>query len=187
MKYSTKSRVQFALSTKCFYPLWTSLVLFLCLFELVDVTSAQVAQVEPLCTITITAPQASIKAGSEVNLDIMTKNVSDRTLYIVYSTAGRNMKLDVRDSESNPVSETPFGLKVHGTDPKRTPFAGTVFSTRVALKSGEVSQERLTLDKEYNLTKPGKYSIRVQRSDILSDTNALIFVKSNTIIITVSP
>ncbi len=166
----------------------SGLILSVSLLGLAHMTSVEVAQVDPpLCTVTITAPETSIKVGSEVKLDIATKNVSDRTIYVVYSTVGRNMKIDVRDSEGNPVSETPFGLKVHGTDPKRAPFAGTVFSTRVSLKPSETSQEKLVLDKEYDLTKPGRYSIRVQRSDVLSDTNTVIFVKSNTIIVTVTP
>jgi hypothetical protein len=164
----------------------SGLILFGTLLGVAPMTSAEVAQVEPiLCTVTITAPETSTKVGSEVKLDVVTKNVSDRTIYVAYSTAGRNMKIDVRDSEGNPVSETPFGLKVHGTDPKRAPFAGTVFSMRVPLKPGETSHEQLVLDKEYDLTKPGRYFIRVQRSDILSDTNTVTFVKSNTIILTV--
>jgi len=162
------------------------LILLLPMFGLTSVTAAQVAQVEqPPCTITISTPENSIKAGLEVKLDIATKNVSDRTIYLVFSTVGRNMKIDVRDNEGNPASETPYGLEIHGTDPKRRPFAGTAFSTRVPLKPGETFEEKLVLSKEYDLSKSGRYSVRVQRSDVLSDANTGIFVKSNAITVDV--
>jgi hypothetical protein len=165
------------------------LILFLPVFGLISVATAQVVQVEqPSCSISISTPESPIKAGLEVKLDITTKNVSDRTIYLVYSTVpGRNMRIDVRDSEGNPVSETPYGLKVHGTDPKRVPFSGTMFSTRVPVKPGETYEEKLVLSKEYDMSRPGRYSIRVQRSDVLNDTNTVTFVKSNTITVIVTP
>jgi hypothetical protein len=61
-------------------------------------------------TLTISAADSVVKTGTDVKLDIAIKNVSDRTIYLVSTTAGRSMKIDVRDSEGKQVSETPYGL-----------------------------------------------------------------------------
>lgn len=144
-------------------------------------------------TITIsTSPRASV--GSEVKLHITTKNTSDGTIYHIVRAGGppgRNLDISVRDSKGNPVQETEHGRKIHGTDPNREPWSGSVFTGRYPLKPGDVLEEELNLAEEYDFSKPGKYSVQVLRSDITTDgeiksrsTSPLAVVKSNTITLT---
>jgi hypothetical protein len=158
----------------------------------VGVSPAQLAQ--PLYTITISTPESVIKVGSEVRLDVTTKNVSNQTIYMFFSTApGRDPEIHLRDSKGNPVLETPYGQKVHGTDPNRRPFSGSVFGYQETLKPGETFEEKLNLSEEYDLSKPGEYTIQVRRHDVLSEddlkskSRTVAFVKSNTITITITP
>lgn len=137
------------------------------------------------------AADSVVKSGTDVKLDIAIKNVSDRTIYLVSTTAGRNMKIDVRDSEGKQVSETPYGLKVHGTDPKRVPFVGSVFSAKLPIES---YSETLVLSKEYDLNKPDTYRVQVSRSDVMNgstegnmNATRIGIVNSNTITVTVIP
>jgi hypothetical protein len=126
--------------------------------------------------------------GSEVTLHIITKNISDKTICHVVSSggpSGRNLDISVRDSKGNSVQETEHGRKVHGAELNRQPWSGSVFSGRYPLRPGEVFEEKLNLAEEYDLAKPGRYSIQVLRSDIVTEEeikshSSAQAVKSNT-------
>lgn len=113
-----------------------------------------------------------VKVGSEVALHITTKNTSDKTIYRVVRSGGphgRDLDISVRDSKGDSVHETPLGRKIHGTDQNREPWSGSVFTGRYPLRPGEVIEENFNLSEEYNFSKPGRYSVQVLRSDIVTE------------------
>jgi hypothetical protein len=150
---------------------------------------------KPALLITIGVPNTTARAGSEVILNVVTKNISDRVLYRLETSAdaffGRNLQIDVRDGKGIWVLETPYGRERHGTDPNRPRFEGSVVSIRTPFKPGEIFEEKVVLSKEYNLSKPDTYTVHVLRSDMLSETNnnfsKVTAVKSNMIALTVIP
>jgi hypothetical protein len=150
---------------------------------------------KPPFTITISTPASSIRAGSEVDLNVVTQNISDRVLYRLETSAdaffGRNLQIDLRDGKGIWVLETPYGRERHGTDPNRPRFEGSVVSIRTPLKPGETFEEKIVLSREYDLSKPDIYTVHALRSDMLSETNInfskVTAGKSNTITLTVIP
>jgi hypothetical protein len=98
--------------------------------------------------------------------------------------------MSVLDSEGNPVPETPFGKEIHG---KVWPSAlvnglaltGSVTAENpISIRAGETVKDRpRDLAKEYDLSKPGTYTIRARRYDPSSKTE----VVSNSLTITLTP
>jgi len=171
-------------------------VLMFALPALAGNSTAQITQPnESSYTINIAALPSVVKAGSEVKLSIIVKNISDQIIYHVVTTGkpGRNLDIAIRDSKGDPVQETPHGRKVHGTDPNRQPWSGSVFTGRYPLKPGETFKETINLSQEYDLSQPGTYSVQVLRSDLITErdikakSNAVAAVKSSTITLTVTP
>jgi hypothetical protein len=155
------------------------------LSTLVVITGMIAAQGSPPAelwfSVTISTPETSVRAGSDVKLKVIFANDTEKDLHFGAGGPGRGgpvFDIDIRDSDDKPVSETPYGLKMHGKDPH--PFAGSVFSA--TLHHGETMEEELILNKEYDLSKPGKYTVQVKERNPVFQT-----VKSNTIAITVIP
>jgi len=146
-------------------------------------------------TIAITISPTLVKTGSEVKLGITSKNISDQTIYHVVSTGtpGGNLNIAIRDSQGNPVQETPHGRKVQGTELNRQPWSGSVFTERYPIKPGETFEETINLSQEYDLSQPGTCTIQVLRSDVITEhdiktkSNIVTAVKSNTIAMTMTP
>ncbi len=85
--------------------------------------------------------------------------------------------IDMRDSDGKSVAETPYGLKMHAKDPH--PWRGSVLTATA--HPGDKIEEELILNKEYDLSKPGKYTIQVQERNPKFQA-----IKSDTITITVA-
>jgi hypothetical protein len=159
----------------------------------VDIADAQVSQAqkspESPFTLTLSSPQSTIHAGSEVKIDITLTNVSQQDIYYFPVITGRpsdmegGFRLDVRDSENKRVQETAHGMKVHDSEPTRTPHRGSVFSTRQTIKPGGTLLRSRVLSEEFNLSKPGQYTVQAERADPLTHLTA----KSNKLVITVLP
>jgi len=136
---------------------------------------------EPWFSVTISTPEASVSAGSDVKLNVVFANNTGKDLHSGYGGLGRNgpvFDIYIRDSKNMAVLETPFGLTMHGKNPH--PFSGSVFSA--TSHPGETIKEELNLSKEYDLSKPGKYTVQVRERHPVFQS-----VKSNTITITVDP
>jgi len=89
---------------------------------------------------------------------------------------------DIRDSASKPVPLTEYGLKANCLDsPGGVPriCAGSTFGD--ILEPGKSFRQTLALSKEYDLSKPGKYTVQASRFDGKTD------VKSNTLTLAVMP
>lgn len=95
---------------------------------------------------------------------------------------GPIIDIDIRDAEGRPVPETPDGRKLHVKDHRDGP-GGAFTVVRVPIKPGKTFEEEPMLNKEYDLSTAGKYTIQAHRFDGVSMT----LVKSNTITVTVTP
>jgi hypothetical protein len=155
-----------------------------------DLAVAQNSQPQQVpVTLTLSSPQSTMHAGSEVKLDITLTNVSQKDFdeYLISTNRPRDIeggyKVDVRDSENKPVKETDHGMKVHGTDPNEKPFSGSVFSGHMVIKPGGTAHRTRILSQEFDLSKPGHYTVQAERRDRLTN----ILVKSNKLEITLLP
>ena len=161
---------------------------------ILNATQVTSAQQRPAYTVTVFASPTVVKAGSDVKLTITIKNVSDATIYhiVISGKPGRNWWILVRDNQGKSVYETSNGRKIHGNDPSQHPWSGSVFSGRYPIKSAETFQQTIDLSNEYDLTKPGTYSIQVMRSDVFTEDDIKMGksgtpVKSNIVTLDVRP
>jgi hypothetical protein len=147
----------------------------------------QAPETQPSFTITISTPVRSIKVGSEVDLNIVTKNISARNIYHHVTNLGDRLEIDARDSRGYPVLETPYGLKT------RRPLSGgiTAASFSIPLKPGATFEEKVLFGRDYDLSKPDTYTIQVHRDDVLNEDEMTLgrgsVVKSNVINLIVIP
>ena len=150
-------------------------------------TAAGAAQTEqrPPFTLTISAAKTSVPVGSPMTLIAEMKNVSDKDIFTGITMTGDRVQLhhiDIRvlDKDGKPVPETEHGMLIHGRHPRGSTVINHAFSIPVA--PGESTPEDYDLAKEFELTKPGTYSVQAQRLDYASQ----ILVKSNTITFTIT-
>jgi hypothetical protein len=139
----------------------------------------------PSFSIKLTGPEAEVKVGAPIPLKVTFTNISDhdfRTGSIPCSEcktgARRDIDLKVYDSDGKLVPEMPYGRRIHGreADQLRTPVS--VFSS--AIKPGNGFRENANLREEFELQKPGRYTVQAERPDPYSNG---LMVKSNTITI----
>ncbi len=136
---------------------------------------------EPWFTVTISTPKPEVTVGTDIKLKVVFTNNTEKDIpYAVGGPwrGGPVFDLDVRDRESKLVPETPYGLKEHGKVPPKGSI--TIFST--AAHPGEKIEEELVLNKEYDLTKLGKYTVQLRER-----WPKFQAVKSNTITFTLVP
>jgi hypothetical protein len=139
------------------------------------------AAAEPWFSVNISTPDETTKVGSNVVLYLVFVNNTGKDLYTGAGGPGRGgpvFDLDVRDSRHDPVPETAYGLRMQGKDPH--PFAGSVF--RATVPPGGTIKEGLSLNKEYDLSKAGKYTVQ-----LVERHPAVRAVRSNIVTITVHP
>ena len=155
------------------------LLLILAFFAPWQCSGAQgVQSAEPWFSVAISTPRPVATIGAAVKLKIIFTNKTSEDIRYGAGGPGRGgpvFDLDVRDGEGKPVSETPRGLILHGKDPR--PWSGSSFST--AAHPGETIEEELVLNEEYDLSKPGKYTVQLRERN-----PKLQAVKSNTVTFT---
>jgi hypothetical protein len=151
---------------------------------------AQPAPAEPKFSLTIKTAQGAVKVGSDVVVETEMKNISAEDIfYSALSVKGpepgpSGFMWEILDSEGKPLPFTEYGLKINRPEPELgpggyvLPAGKTVFGL---LGPGKAVVEKRALSKEYDLSKPGEYSIQALRSDGKTD------VKSNIVTLTVTP
>src|ERR1700730_9323434 len=162
-----------------------SLTLFVAVLAATNTLGAQSAKtsqpVVPAFEIAISLESSVVKAGSKITVKATLVNKSSSNL--LFSTdeniAKLDFKADVRDSQGNLAPLTEYGRSV-----MRNETAPDITSAGYSMvRPGETKKSDVDITKLYNLSQPGKYSIRVQRID-----DAIkMAVKSNTITLTVTP
>jgi hypothetical protein len=127
-------------------------------------------------------PKTTLHLGEPVVLQIVLVNTSDHGVLdgFVSNAAGggvRKIRLDVSDGEHKSVPETEYGDKAH-----RVPNGplSAVFSYKI--KRGTTAREAADIAKEYDLSKPGKYTVQAERTEL----ETMRVVKSNVIEFTIT-
>lgn len=154
------------------------------LLGLAGIVVAQVPNTAPPFSLTISSPQSSFKIGSDVTLELKMTNTSNRNISFGAGWGMPVVDIEIHDVDGKQTPETPYGLRLHRKDPRfalQDSVTGPV--THPTLRPGESNDSIGSLNKIYDLSKPGEYTIQVQRMD----PDSKILVKSNTLTITVTP
>jgi hypothetical protein len=129
----------------------------------------------PPFSITIGSPQDTWKVGSNVAITIDIVNTSGQRALFRKAPGQEEgelfMDVEVKDDLGRPLPRKPMGELISG---------GSV--QKKFLKPGEALKDGIVVSKLFDLSRIGKYAIRVQRRD--EGTNSV--VTSNTITVTVS-
>ena len=67
------------------------------------------------------------------------------------------------NKDGQPVAETDYGMGLHGR--VRQGVFGGGYATTESLKPGEAVHEESDLNKEFDLSRPGKYTVQAERTD----------------------
>jgi hypothetical protein len=132
-------------------------------------------------SIRITTDKSEVKAGSDIFIKIQMTNTSSHTIDCTKVPSNGSdiaYQYDVRDMSGNPA------LKV----PKEHPEIGAPFHVwPCVIKPGEsTTLDQNLINREYDMSRPGKYAISVSRF-IEGDRKGAGIVKSNVITVSVIP
>jgi hypothetical protein len=144
----------------------------------------------PSFSVAISVLQGVVARGSAVKVTIILKNTSNQDIVIPRSNANDqgefHNKITIRDEEGNLVADKAT-IAAHIDRKKDTQSELTSLTMETVinftLKPGESLKDGIKLSEIYDISKPGKYSIEVERTDDTTNT----VVKSNTITLTVTP
>jgi hypothetical protein len=143
---------------------------------------------EPSLSVTIRLTQDTVRAGSEVRVKIVMKNVTDHQIRIPGKAEVRgddvvpaNCHATVTDAKGARAPLTNYGEKMWGR-PLEEGHEGTwVFGTMEAGEERPFTSD-LILSRLYDLSKPGKYTVQVRYPD--GDGHGV--VKSNKVTLTIT-
>lgn len=135
----------------------------------------------------ISTPEAVVKAGAAVPIDIVITNTSDHEIAIGRSNGPMqgefHHELHVLDSSGKAVARTKWGHKLKGEVGPGEDSVITFSDVIGTLQPGQTLKDGLFANAIFDLTHPGKYTLQIERID--ADTKAV--VKSNVITVTVTP
>jgi hypothetical protein len=147
---------------------------------------------KPVFAIAIGTPRSTVKSRSEVMVNIEVTNISGSATKLVGATpAVLGYAVDVRDSAGKPVPLTRRGTatvnqRFAAGDRAGRRFIGPGSVTDSTVPPGGVVKEELTVTDFFDLSRPGTYTIQVQRPDFRSQPPGSRMLKSNIIAITVA-
>jgi hypothetical protein len=136
-------------------------------------------------TLKLSASSEDVKAGSQVRIEIIFTNTSDQEIHLSrppgdVPEAAYSYAFEVRDEKGELVPETRYGRPFKdGTARIRGSWAGWT------LKPGESLKEASILNQLFDLSLPGRYTVRVSHE--IPQGFGKGSVKSNTITITIAP
>jgi hypothetical protein len=163
-----------------------SLVIFL--LAALTVSGQSTPRTKPVISLAISA-KPTVKGGS-VGIHVVLTNTSTHDIVIGREVRGTDCVVEVRDENGNLPPETKFGLLYNGhvsvsdmsqIDPHD--LNGAFVS--IPVKAGKTWEWDLDAAKRYDMSKPGKYLIFIEKLD--PENPALPGVKSNTVAVTVIP
>jgi hypothetical protein len=143
----------------------------------------------PSFSITISTTESTVKVGSKVAITILFKNISQEEVDLAKIPGDHGGEfhnvVDVRDADGKLPPETEYKQELEG---RRSTVNGhhvlpLTSNFTQFLKPGDLMQDSLVITNLYDLSKPGKYTIQIERSDDVRKT----VVKSNVITVTVAP
>lgn len=139
-------------------------------------------------SVTLSSVSNDVKLGSEVRLKIVVTNTSNHEMLLerpvgIYQGEILN-RFEVRDEKGSPAVKKPYYRLLTGEPMTSYPQEEYLRDmTGSMVKPGESVIEEVILNKLYELDKPGKYTIRVEHTDPVTQMP----VKSNTITLTITP
>lgn len=147
-------------------------------------------------SVTIATPANVVKIGSDIRIDITIKNTSDHEIDLprsVRTDLGEWFTdVEVSDEKGNAMPETKYYRVLRGKDTyDNEPRPDGKFAPKVqqtfglsgySVKPGANLRDGTVLNKLVDLTRPGKYTIRVRRRD----EGTKLSVTSNTITVTLT-
>lgn len=110
-------------------------------------------------SVDITVPQDAVPIGSDIKIGVSITNMSSHLVSFLRTPGGDHgellMEIEVTDEQGNPVPGTKYGesLKEHGIDS----LEGSRITER--LKPGESFKDYVVLNRLYDLSHPGKYTV----------------------------
>jgi hypothetical protein len=134
---------------------------------------------QPSFSIAISFPPV-IRAESELLLEIAMINTSDKDISysLIAGWPGWQMfQLDVRDAAGRPVPQSPAGKRI-SAGPRAV--SGVI---AIPLAPGKAWRPRLILNRVYDLSQPGEYTVQARRMDSASGVE----VKSDLLTFRVPP
>jgi hypothetical protein len=145
----------------------------------------------PPFSLTLSAVQPIVKAGSDVWVNVTLKNKSDHKISVYKENTddqgGFVYQFNVSDDKGALVPETKFArrLNCHLTADElaKEPCVGLRSGGHIPVDPRGTMEDRMNVSRLHDLSQPGKYTIQVERYDDESKT----FVKSNTITVIVTP
>jgi hypothetical protein len=142
---------------------------------------------EPSFSLTISLAQDTAKAGSEVTVKIVLKNITDHEIRIggirrtlpADDVVPANCRAIVTDAKGAPAPYTKYGERMW-SHPLEEGVNGTgIFGP---MEAGGQGAFDLVLSRLYDLSKPGKYTIEVKYPDYDNE----VIVRSNKIVLTIT-
>jgi hypothetical protein len=128
----------------------------------------------------IFADSAVWKAGEPVRVIVAMINQSKRVVHYSLTNPGWDWQMDVRDSTGKPVGETDLFRKMK--ENRKNGFIIVSRNIIGTLRPNEKAQDVIEVQEFYDLSRPGEYSLQIQRSfpDVAKGP-----IKSNRLILTI--
>jgi hypothetical protein len=168
-----------------------TLLQFLAIIAAFGMATAGLTQTKaskPNISLAIGLRESTVKAGSLVVVEITKKNISNHDMNVrqVVGSAEWSYDVVVTDEENKPAPTTDFGRRKLNKEPY---FVGSIMID--VLKPGESMHEIIALDRMYDFSRAGKYTIQVSQTVYASDLDVKAgvktTVKSNVVMVTVTP
>jgi hypothetical protein len=129
--------------------------------------------------IKLESPAGNAPVGSDIKVLVDITDTSQNRIFLPFIVGRLGLdlfvKFDVRDQDGKPVAETPERIKM-----RHAPLHP--YRQR-PLKPGDSVNAEIILNRDYDLSKPGKYSVQAVATDPATKTTAT----SNTLSVTVLP
>jgi hypothetical protein len=138
---------------------------------------------KPPFSLSISMKNAEVKSGENVQLTITKTNISDHEIDVGIEVGSpeRSYDIDVVDSAGKTAAETSYGRKVHGKERLTQSLLSTTVVGKLA--PGKAMEEDLYVNRVFDFTRPGRYSIRVTQTDPVSKVR----ISSNKVTLVVIP
>jgi hypothetical protein len=136
-------------------------------------------------SLTIRASRPEYRLGSQVVLEVITKNTSEHEIHsapVDWVSSPGAFAIELLDAAGQPVAATPLGDAIQKGEALWSDSSQLSATERPILKPGGSRMDEIHLDALFNLKRPGKYTVQVHRRD----ENTQVKVNSNTITITIT-
>ena len=146
---------------------------------------------KPTTSISLSAYRDSVNLGAPVTVIVTLTNTSNEDIVVDRLLSGADSKIEVRDLNGDLLPDSHFGYFHNGHVPQSQIDWSRVSdrdltdsAVSVTVKAGQTTKWSFVANKFYDISKPGKYTIRIERLD---PGDRKTFEKSNTITVTVTP